>query len=640
MRTWLPVLVLLAGCAPGTGLDGPQWVPSEGGSGPCFEADLSDGIADAAEVQVLFDCVNQYGAFQEIAPLVGHLLTSDRVDAFINTIDLSMASFDVPGVLEGTARLLRADEAPFDRALAIYNELYDEDLLNAQEGASDVRKVRPMSTLLATAQVAMASMDRCEGSAVPAECSVPLLLQRLLDTDLLDRADRILTGLGTLPEDPDATPLLETLAELLLTMQAAEHPETGNVLLGLADFFTDPATEGGAPLVQLLDFALPLLDNDALLQALAGELARLDREGTLAALPDDVEVLFTHDIEGNVVGFDGDTIVDALLNVLASLDPSLVSEPITLPGSDEPVDILELGLDLAEDLYQQDADIAAIVAEVTDITDLICDAETSNELCTLVEDLLPPITALLEQTTLVPEVLLPLVHVLHEHADVQALLDFAPRLLEWDILPLTQPLLEYSVENDMLSGILDIVPVFLDDRLGRLRPEAWDAIGALRLLAHPLDVDGVEVVPVEVLLPIVRDMLHPSSPDADLDVVTVMLASRINDPESALSVDQLIGLLEDVDTILKLEPIDLLGVARDLLDDRELWRAAIHVLADEELVAILRPAPAGGDATWWLRDLIARGVVDRMLDWVAAILEQVADLGLLDIVDVPETEAP
>lgn len=636
MRYWLPICGVLAGCGAGSGLDGPDWAPLQGGSGPCFEADLSDGIADAAEVQVLFDCVNQYGAFREVESLVGYLLASDRVDAFIDTIDLSMSSFDVPAVLEGTANLLRAEEKPFDRALAIYNELYDEDVLNATE--PDSRRARPLSMLLATAQVAMASMDRCEQSVTPAECSAPLLLRRLLDTDLLDRLDRVLVGLDTLPEDPEAVPLLETLADLLLAMQAANNPETGNVLLELADFFTDPAVEGGAPVNQLLDFALPLIDDDALVQALAGELARLDREGKLVALPDDLEVLFTHDVQGNVVGFDGHTIVDSLLDVLGSLDTDLLAEPITLPGSEEPVDILEVGLELAEDLYQQDADIAAIVQEIEDITGLICDAETSNELCTLVGDLLPPITALVEQTTLVPEILLPLVHVLHEHADVQALLDFAPKLLEWDLLTLTEPMLRYSVENDLLSGVLDIIPVFLDDRLGRLRPEGWDALGAVRLLLHPIDVDGVQVEPLDVLLPLVRDVL--TNQQVDLDELTVLLASRLVNEDSALSVDSLLGLLDDVDTILQLQPIDLLATVRDLLDDRELWRAAIHVLADEQLTAILRPAAAGGDSTWWLRDLIARGVVDRMLDWVARILEQVADLGLLDIVDVPDSESP
>ncbi|HMV66791.1 MAG TPA: hypothetical protein PKA64_08070, partial [Myxococcota bacterium] len=583
--------------------------------------------------------------FVEVAPLVSYLLASDRVDAFIDTIDLSLSSFDVPAALEATARLLRADERPFDRALAIYNEVYDDDLLNTTAGASDTRRARPLTMLLATAQVATASMDACERSADPATCSAPLLLRRLLDTDLLDRVDRIATGLGTLPEDPTATPLLETLADMLLSMQAAENPGTGNVLLGLADFFTAPevgddGVAGDPPLLQLLDFALPLLDNDALLQSLASELARLDREGALAALPHDVEVLFTHDLDGNYVGFDGDTIVDALLDILGSLDPTLLSEPITLPGSDEPLDLVAVVLDTAEDLYQQDADIAEIVRVVGDLTDLICDAETSNELCTLVDDLLPPVTALLEQTTFVPAVILPLVHVLHEHADIPALLDFAPKLIAWDLLPRTQPLLEYSVEHDSLAAILDIVPVFLDDRLGRLRPEAWDAVGALRLLTHPLDVDGVQVTPLEVLLPLLRDMLHPSSPDADLDALTVMLASRMVDDTSALSVDNLLGLLDDLDTILQLEPIDLVATARDLLDDRDLWRAAIHVLADEQLTALLRPAPAGGDATWWLRDLIERQVVDRMLDWVAAILEQVADLGLLDITDSDEPEAP
>lgn len=617
----LPVLTGVLTACQGSGLDGPAYAPLTGGSGLCFEVNLGDGIQDAAEVSAAFDCLNQYGAFEPLSPLVHYALASDRTKAVLDALNGTLSTFDVPGAIEAAARLLRAPERPLDGLQAIYNEAYDDDLLNP---------------LLAVVGEASVSMDTCELSASPADCSVLRLGRALLKTDLLDRAGRVLEAL---PEpDPTAAPHagLTTLADLLLAMQAGRQPDGRNVLLSLGSFFLAPQPDGATPLRRLVDVAQPLLDDDALIEDLASELARLDREGLLDQLDDDVRVLFTHDLAGHDVGFDGDTIVKRLLDVLGSADPALLQEPITLPGASQPTTLLDTAFVLMDDLYAQDADIAAILEAVGDVTDLVCTSDASNDLCELVDTLLPPINALVEQTTVVPAIVLPLVHVLYANVDLDPILDVLPDVLAWDLLDRTEPLLRFSVERDLLAGLPDLLRVFIDSRLGRVRADGWDALELVRTLLRPLDVEGTEVVPLDVPLGLMGDLLDPDDREADLDRLTVIVAERMVSADSALSVDAISALFTDLGTALALEHIDLLAVVTDLLDNTDLWRAGLHLGADRDLLALLRPdqsdpALPPRDAPAWLRDLIARGLLDRILDWTAGLLGQLGDIGLIDV---------
>ncbi len=611
----LVVTAALAMSCSEVGLSGPDWSVPESGSGPCFEVDIADGFADAAEVQLLFDCFNQHDAFVEVEPLVGHLLTSDRVDSLVGALDGLFEGFDVPEALRIGRRVLTSPDAPLDGMLGIYVELYDDDFL---------------VPMLAVAQVATEDMDACERSDVPADCSVPRLLRRLLDTEMIELAGNVFDAIGSVPPREGTEALLQVLADLLVEMSPSANPaRDSNPLLELGRFLLDERVEGGAPLDQTLDLLVPLLANAEFMDALVSELGRLHRDGALDALPSDIEILFTHDVDGNVVGFDGVTIVDELLTTLGTFDTSLLTEEVSLLGG-EPATMLELALDLVEDLYAEGADTADIVAELVDVTDLICSSGSSNALCSLVSDLLPPIVAAVEQTEGVPDLVLPLLHVLNQHTDIEALLPFLEDFLAWDLLGRAEPLLRFTVERDLLTPVIDMVPAFIEDTFGRLRPAGEDAVALVRLLTEPLDDGGAAVVPLEVLLPLGRLLLSPPVPDADLDFLMGQLGLRLNDPASALSVDAIVALFEGLITTVDVEDIDLVELVTKLLDDTELWQGALHVLADPELIALLRPDPRGGDATWWLRDLIERDVLGRLMDFLAGILSGLADLGLLD----------
>jgi hypothetical protein len=615
----------LCACGAGSGLDGPQFAPLPSGEGPCFAFDITDGFADGAELQTVFDCVNRYGAFQELHGLVSWLTSSDRVPPVVEALNGLLTDFDVPAAVDTLVAVLLEDRRPIDGLLSIYSELYDDALL---------------PPVFAVAHAAASHQDACERSAEPGLCSAPRLLRALLETDLLDRLGAVLEALKREPV-PEGTPaLLDTLADLLVSMSAAENPDRGNVLLGLGAFLLEVDVDGRSPLDALLAVLRPMIEDDALVDALVAELTRADREGTLDALGRDVEVLFTYDVHGVEVGFEGPSIVDSLLGVLSVLDPALLEEPFTLPGSDEPIVLLDLALDTLDDLYRQQADISEIVAELEDVTDLLCGSDASNELCDLVADLLPPITATIKQTEALPKLILPLVHVLHTHADLPAVLDLLEDVLAWDLLGRAEPMLRWAVENDLVDEIVRLARPLTQPRLGRLSPAGHDALYAVRLLLREHDVDGVPVTPLAALAPLGRALLSPASPDADLDFVLTTFAVRLADEGSALHADALADLFGQLSDALPAHGLDLVALVQDLLAEEPLWTSTLHVLAAEDLIALLRPDPRGGDATGWLRELITTGLVDRMLTWFAAIVHQLIDIGLLDAPTPPAPDVP
>ena len=61
-------LPLIPACVEGSGMNGPQLAPPRSGEGPCFEANLTDGLQGGDEALLVFQCFNQHGAFEELAP--------------------------------------------------------------------------------------------------------------------------------------------------------------------------------------------------------------------------------------------------------------------------------------------------------------------------------------------------------------------------------------------------------------------------------------------------------------------------------------------------------------------------------------------------------------------------------------------
>ena len=607
-------------------------------TGPCFEANLMDGFDDGAEVYTVFQCFNQYGAFEELDPLVSWLTASDTAATFVAAANESMGTFDIVGGLEIAARLLTDEDDPASQAAGLYIEAVDNDLL------------RPGVGLLRESASAMAE---CEALDDRASCSVPRLTRHLLeDTDLPDDLGTIMDALDAGLSEDDRQASIEGISKLLYATSSFNEDKAtaGNDLVNVGRFLLDStATEEEAPIEQLLPYVQVLVsddldgdnaegdanpDDDNLLAALARPLAAAWRDGDLQALPDELTYLFTHNTAGDDVGWDGVNLLDELMGVMDKLggDPTLLETEITLPGEDEPTTLVEVALDTLDTLYLNGADVGEIVTQLEDTVGLICDGDSSNAICDLAGDALPPLTAVVSNSPSLARIGLASVYTIHQTMDVSSLLDLLTVALKLDIINETRGLTVAALQNDLLSSTLNMVPIFIDTDLGRLKPAGKAAQSVLLTLLTPADFDGTgeTVVPATVVLPLARQVLHPEYPNADLDFLLGTLGQLMQDPDSGLYPETLLALMGDLQDALGNQQVDLVATLTKALDNEDLWLPAIQLLAEPELADLLTPLEGRTGAPWYLYDLIDNGTLDAVLSLTAELLDMLTDYGLID----------
>lgn len=620
VRAFAAALCVTALSCGGSGLNGPQLAEPAPATGPCFAETLTDGVASGDEILTIFACFNQYGAFDELAPMVRYVVDSDRVDALIDAMNQTTTDFDVIGALDAGQRLLLAEGDPLGRALGLYTAAVDADLL------------RPALGLGLEATTAMAD---CEASDDPSTCSVPRLARALLDTDVPDKAGRVLTAVqeGLSEEASDA--MLRSTVELLYETSSRnpDRASNRNEIVELGRFLLEDSDGEGAPLDRMLP-PLQGLVTPELVEAMAPPLAKLWRDGKLQQLPDDLTWLYTHNSKGQDVGWDGENILDELMGASSGLtaDIDLLYEEFTLPGSTTPTTVLELVFETLDSLYLNGADVKELVSEMQSLVDNLCEGSASSTLCDLTSDLLPPLTAAVENTQAVPALVLPLAYTLNHHGDVDQVIDLAGIALELDLLGKTSELGKLGVKGGSLYYAIDLVPVFINTELGTLRPPAEDAVDLLLFFLSPWDPegDGTEILPIAVPLDLARAALRPDWPNADLDFLLGAATEALLDEESPLSLDNLMGIMDDLSAAMGQQDIDLVETARTVLDNEDLWMAGITLASDPGLIDLLTPLRGRPGAAWYLYDLIDRGVVGRMLALAQRSLELLMDKGFLE----------
>lgn len=627
-------LAVIAACAPAPQPGEQAEVTPE--SDPCFEANLMDGLQDGAEVYTVFQCFNQYGAFNDLDPLVSWLTSSEQAETFVRAANESMGTFDIVGGLEIAARLLSDEDDPASQAAHLYIEAVDEGLMVPAVG------------LLRESADAMAT---CEALDDRASCSVPRLARHLLDTDLPDDLSVILDAVDAGLTDEDREASIQGISKLLYATSTLNPDKitTGNDLVNVGRFLLDDtATAGEAPIEQLLPYVQVLVsddldgdgaddtnpDDDNLLAALARPLAAAWRDGVLQEVPNELVWLFTHNTAGEDVGWDGVNLLDELMAVLDKLggDPTLLESEITLPGEDEPTTLVEVALDTLDTLYLNGADVGEIVTQLEDTVGLICDGDASNAICDLAGDALPPLTAVVQNSPSLASVGLASVYTIHQTMDVSSLLDLLSVAIELDIMGATRGLTIASLQNDLLPTTLKLVPIFIDTDLGRLKPAGKAGQRVLLTLLSPADFEGTgeTVVPATVVLDLARQVLHPEYPNADLDFLLGTLGERMQDEGSGLYPETLLALMGDLQDALGNQQVDLTASLTKALDNEDLWLPAIELLAEPQLADLLTPLEGRSGAPWYLYDLIDNGTLDAILTLTAELLDKLTEQGLID----------
>jgi hypothetical protein len=634
-------LPLIPACVEGSGMNGPQLAPPRSGEGPCFEANLTDGLQGGDEALLVFQCFNQHGAFEELAPSVEYLCTAETADSFVTAFNELEREVDLSGNLELGANLLSDPDEPLKGALSLYQEAYElRDAQRSLFGAAITLAWEGADELLA-----------CEESADPDSCSVIRLSRRVLATELVDQAQRVMDAVAATSTEEEKDDNTRTMIEVLNESTTAAGNDK-NAILDLALFMMDDGGKvGQAPIERLLPYLQYLVSrdldgdgdadrnpkNDDLVGKLVTEYARLWREGTLQKLPDMMTTLYTTNSKGTSVGWDGEGIIDELLAISEELggDPALLTEEIVLPTGTKTT-ALELALDTLDDIYENNKDVSEIVTTLSDTTEDLCDG-ASNDLCGIAEDALPPLTAAVK--TGIADIVIPAVYVMHQMVDFDVLFELADLALELDLLARTEMFSQISLERGLLERNLNLFPVFVNATDGEFTPEGEDAFALATFAINPWSEDGgAEVVPLLVPRPLIVRTLRPERPVADLDWLLGALLPRVLDPSSALSLEQLDALMLNFDEAqpADAEPVDLLAEARTILDNEALWMAGLRLGADWTLMELVSPTAEDGGPLGYLYDLVNRGVLDRVLGLAADVMDMLND----DDADEGDTGSP
>lgn len=641
--------IVLAACHVQPGLNGRAFVEPEGASGPCFEIDISDGLNDATEITTLFECLNTGGAFDPVRPMVYWLVESEELDSLLSVANGSLETFDLVEAAETASRLLSSPGEPVTRLLDLYVEAYDRGLFPIFLG---------LLRESADAMDSCEALGESEGDERRAECSIPRMTLALLDTSLLDDVEEILNDVSATRSAEQNDELLVTLSSILVeTSTRGGHPR--NQILELLSFFLDDeGVKGESPLERLLPHLCYLLSNDLdgdgasldegdqdpldddLLASLVDHLARLYRDGRLQQLPNQLLVLNTFNSAGDEVGWEGQSIMDELMAITGTLggDTALLEEEFTLPGSSEPTTVLDLALDTLDSLYLNGADVEEMIDSLQDmVEDQLCEGSASTELCALMEDTLPPLAAAIR--TGVGDLLLPVAYVAHQMLDFNRVFDLLDLALELDLLGRMEFFTRISLEHGMLDDTLALFPVLVHEDTGLLTRSGKKALGLIRFFIEPWHYDPVwterSIVPILVPRAFLLQMISPEYPEADLDRALATIGDLLLDKHSGFEVQALKGLLTELQETMGQEEINIEDLVRRTLENEDLWISALRLARNPELMDLLTPAQDRRGAPWFLYDLIERGMVGRMLEFVAGILDMLIDEGIID----PDSEA-
>ncbi|MCB9763373.1 MAG: hypothetical protein H6739_26640 [Alphaproteobacteria bacterium] len=636
--------VAFSGCAPPPGLNGPQLAEPTAGTGPCFEVNITDGIADAAELSLLFDCFNQHGAFEPLAPTVSYLGTSEVLSDFLEAANFGLEGFDLAAGLETASNLLSAPEQPLSEALSIYSEAYDRNLIRAILGLSG----HSSAVLLG-----------CEESPDPARCSLPRLGARVLDSDVFQRIEVVMDAL------PDSTESFRDSAEQLLG--AMEQLSTGgnqrdNVIAEVAVFLFEGDEQEPSPLMTLQPWLAYLLtlDQDAdgtpdLLPALTPYLADTWADGNLATVPERLLRLYTYNSDNQYVGFDGTSMLDELLvqaNAMSS-DAQMLFQPIEVNGTEYvPFDLV---LSIFESFYEEGrgtnpasyhTDRENMKLRVDDAVNDVCRVVGwSDPLCIQLQPMVDIAGAIID--TGIVFTITPIAYGFLQTVDLDDMVNtvhgkhldelttdeiLAASEFGQELSTATEPFTQVSLEQGLLEDSLELVPTFIyvDESdigtFGSLTEAGEQLPHLLAWAVTPWAEGGPAVVPLLVPGDVTVAMLSDRDLVNHLDWIMVNLPAWAQDPNSAFYLDNLEALqLSFEENVVQQQELDLLAEAQEVLNNEALWMSGLRLGADQGLMDLLTPGPDRRGAPWYLYDLIERGVLDRIFSFAANVMDMIDD---------------
>ncbi len=600
---------------------------------PCVDVNLLDGVDEASteELDALFRCLNQTGAFDALQPAVDELVMgADRqLEPLGHHVALILNR--APGVLP-IWELLSATR----QLLSEENEFLHDALHLVAEWVYGVPWPQ-VEELSAAGQLQDAHL-LAEG---PLARLVPILrvwCEAILDEDDIAASGEILDHLLSMPELLDT---LITLRELLAHNDehhlfdnfsrywgeffiSTHDDATGeNTLVELVDALASPVPElPGQPLAieTMLPDADLILSDVVVRERLVGGIGDLYDDGTLSELPDQLLWLMTVDMHGS------------------TLDPGEASafeaSMVLLDEADAPFNCLDL-------IYTDSVSVWLL----QEIVILGLEADTIEELVLAVESLYDWLFGVVDLLCTVPPILethfeaiirlaesgalhsmIPLLYSIADPISVQhnylrELVDLVHLLVSLDLIDPLEALLAPTFGQHFMPAVLAGIGAFVDPSYPLAAGDVYTLLDVVDYLITPPDGEGYDRAPV-VIAGRVIDGIVDGEPE-EVDAFLVAWGELLADPDAVTS-----DLLYGIDGLLQLDPeLRSLDYVGDILANDELATHWLLLFEDPELMGILgAPGSAAGDEVPLA--MLGRLIADEtaadlllLLGWLVDLLE-------------------
>lgn len=634
----LPLLLASTGCF---FLPFDEDRPQQHGS-PCQQVNIMDGLDehDTTEIQALYDCLNQTGAFEPLRPSVDELVSgADRHGEPLGyhaayVFNNAARFIPVAETLSAVRQLLREENAFLIDALRLAAEwTYGMPWPQVEELAASGGLQDP--DLLA---------DGPLGHLVPV---LRVWAWAILEEDDIEDAGEVLDHLLSMPELLDT---LITLRELFVDYQAGHNdlfdqfpenwgtffiqthqPSGENTLIEVLDPLVSPGGAADDPLVieQMLPYVDPMLEDPVVVSRLVEGIGDLYDDGTLDELPDQLSGLMLVDMHGGTLDPGEESAFSAALTLLDEADAPfdcfelIYTDSVSVWILQEIV-ILGLEADTVAELVSFVEDMYGWLIEVVD---LVC------ELPPVLKTHFDAIIQLAESGAL--HSLIPLLYAIADpdvpaHNYLRELVDIVHLLVAFDLVAPVEDLLVPTFEQDFMPQVLAIVGAFVDPSVPLAAGDIYTLLDVAEYLITPppeAAPGDYHKAPLITAARIVDDIVSDPATYQELDLFLLRWGELLV-AEDAVTHEILYGIEGLLDLDPELKTLDLLG---DIFDDYDVCYHWVMLFENEGFMGELGQAgsPGGEEVPMaMLGRLIADGTTEDLLLLVGWVVDVFDTLGI------------
>lgn len=479
----LGLSLTLTGCLPGSA-ERQYEIPEAHDA--CADVNLGDGRVDgAAEFRLLFDCINNMGAVQELEPMVDDLATTVNPDTGeVYLEDLVVLTNDVLadehlGDLVGIAASL-VEQGQVEHVLPVAATVIDSGLAHE---------------LLPVIQASIESGALAQSLELTA-----LLLRNQQMPALVDGARKLIDdGLA----EGWMTMMLPDLATMLTVQNAAGEPALRDVLPPLTDYLTSGNAGGLVPV------ANELIDTGTVEELMQVTRALAD-QGVLQEMDTQLRPLMVQDAAGH-------SDLQGTLEILAG-----TNQPLKCLGLQITPNLAKMILETMADRTPSDIqNLVSILRSTLGLADLFC------ALPPAVEAHIDSLDALAQSGAL--NGLLPMLKVFKQQGQVGLLVDVLVEVHGANALPALEPVIIAAIDAGVVDRMMEVIPHMIDPA-GNATPAMASLLEGADLLLSPTDPSDPSTAPATSLLP----LLGSAGAGAELALADALylLGQTIEDPTS------------------------------------------------------------------------------------------------------------